>query len=212
VKKSLFLALGAIAITATPAVFAQQTERETETLQVQTQEGTTRPTKDVGALSRQSERDYVANPTGVSLGGMLGNGFSDSYGIGLGLKGGYTLPSRVYIGGNLNYHFGSSAEFNGAQISQSTWYVGPEAGYDFGVGSVIVRPVVGVGMGFNSGQISGVEVAGDDPTTTRVRPYIAPGASVHYPIGDFFVGADSRVMIMSDNNAFTLFGTGGVHL
>ena len=205
-KKILFLATTALAMSGTTVALAQENEKK---LEVQTQSGTERPPTDIGALSTKQRRDFVANPTGISFGGMIGNGFSDQYGIGLGLKGGYTLPSRIYVGGNINYHFGTSQEFRGTTIDSTTWYVGPEAGYDLGLGPVIVRPVLGIGAGFNTQNIRGA-IANESDTDARF--YVAPGASVHYPIGNFFVGGDSRVMIMSDANAFTLFGTGGVHL
>ncbi len=200
-KKILFLATTALAMSGTSVVLAQE---------IQTQRGTAQPPTDIGALSREAPRDFVANPTGVSFGGMLGYGFGDQYGVGLGAKGGYTFPNRVYVGGNLNYHFGTSQDFlDNNTVSSTTWFLGPEAGYDFGVGPVILRPVVGVGMGFNTNTVQGTLANTDD---TRVRPYIAPGASVHYPIGNFFVGGDGRFMIMSDANSLNLLGTAGVHL
>jgi hypothetical protein len=37
-----------------------------------------------------------------------------------------------------------------------------------------------------------------------------PGATLIYPIGSAFVGADARYLIVSESNAFSLFATGGM--
>jgi hypothetical protein len=146
----------------------------------------------------------------------VGFGLGEAYGLGLGARFGYTLPRRVYVGGIAGYHFGSTAESQGVEIKNKTWYFGPEAGYDFGVGKVILRPVLGLGLAFRNQDVSApgnaVAAAGAEPSETDTRVYVAPGASVVYPIGNFFVGADSRVMLMSSNNTMTFMGALGAHL
>ncbi len=37
-----------------------------------------------------------------------------------------------------------------------------------------------------------------------------PGATLLYPLGSAFIGADARFLIVSDFNAFSMFATGGV--
>ncbi len=207
----MIFALTALALSVPTVAVAE--EIKITTPKVNTAAGSEQPRTDVGELSRKNERDFVANPTGFSGGAMLGTGFSDRMGIGTGLKAGYTFPNRIYVGGLMNYHFGKSLEYAGSEISTRSYYLGPEAGYDVGLGKVILRPVVGLGYAFSRESVSGnaaAQVA--DSTNTNSRVYVAPGASVHYPIGNFFVGGDARYMVMTGDNALTLFGSGGVHL
>jgi hypothetical protein len=173
-------------------------------------------TTDVGDLSRKNKRDFVKDPTGWSAGANMGFGLGDAYGLGFGGRAGYTLPGRVYVGGIVGYHIGNTAESQGVEIKNRTWYFGPEAGYDLGVGKVLVRPVLGLGLGFRHQAVSGADgaavAANTSATETDARVYVAPGASVIYPIGNFFVGGDSRTMIMKGNNTMTFMGTLGAHL
>ena len=61
--------------------------------------------------------------------------------MGLGARGGFTLPFNFYVGGTFLYHVGTSA--NGT--SSNVWYLGGEGGYDIATGPITVRPYVGVG-------------------------------------------------------------------
>lgn len=185
-------------------------DKHTVTLTTNTSKGHEEPATDIGSVSTKNARDFVANPTGVSFGGALGTGTSNSYGLGLGVRGGYTFPSRLYVGGIGAYHFGNKESFQDNSIRRSSWYVGPELGYDIGAGPLLVRPVMGLGLGYTTGEISGPGIA----TTNDTKPklFLSPGAEVMYPIGNFYVGADGRYMYMRDNDAITLFATGGLHL
>lgn len=65
------------------------------------------------------------------------------FGLGIGLDGGYTLPSAVYLGGNFDYFFGENESDSG--LGQ----LAAEAGYDLGLGeNFVVRPKVGAGIAF----------------------------------------------------------------
>lgn len=190
-------------------------EKHDISITTNTERGHVEPATDIGSLSTKNRRDYIANPTGFSAGGMIGGGTAGGYGFGLGAKAGYTLTNRIYLGGMFDYHFGTSESFANNTIRNQTWYFGPEAGYDIGVGPVLLRPVVGLGLMFHNGSLSGTEVAsipGAEQSTTATRVYVAPGVGAVYPIGNFFVGGDARYMITTDNNSLTLFGTGGFHL
>lgn len=184
-----------------------------ESLKITTSPGSENPpTTDVADLSTRSRRDFVADPTGVSLGGTLGLGTQETYGFGVGLKGGYTLPSRLYIGGVANYHIGTQTEALGNTISNRTWYLGPEVGYDVGVGSkVILRPVLGLGLAFRNQSANGPALA-NAGNQTDTRLYVAPGASVIYPIGNFFLGGDARLMFNTEETNLGLYATAGAHL
>ena len=139
----------------------------------------------------------------ASVAGLLGYGFKDGVGLGLGVRGGYTLPMNVYIGGTLVYHLGKSE----GGFSEHIAYVGVEGGYDLVAGPVVVRPYVGLGDAI-------VTVKSDVPGFGSISGSsgnfaVWPGASVLYPLGSAFVGGDARFLIVNDFNAFSLFATAG---
>lgn len=209
-KKLLSSAIVLAAVTLPTFAFAEKITAKVTTPNIQTASGSEDPDNtDVRHLSRKNTRDFVKDPTGISAAANVGIGSND-YGVGFGLRGGYTMPYRLYLGGIANYHVGNDSNVGDVRQSTRVGYFGPEAGYDLGVGKVLLRPVLGFGLAFRTEQREGGNVASVDQTL--VRPYIAPGASVMVPIGNFFVGADSRYMINRDNGAITLLGAVGAHL
>src|ERR1700691_5865870 len=106
----------------------------------------------------QSEPDRP----GVSVGLLLGYGFDDAYKFGLGARGGYTLPQKVYIGGTFVYHFGESQSDGSTTASEHLFYLGPEGGYDFAIpgAPILVRPYLGLGFESVSVSVSGPEFNG----------------------------------------------------
>lgn len=182
-----------------------------QSVEINTAPGGQNAPTDIGAVSPKNRRDFVADPAGFSVGGSLGLGTQDSYGFGVGLKAGYTLPNRLYFGGVGNYHIGNQTEALGNTISNHVWYLGPEAGYDVGVGPVIVRPALGLGFAFRSQSANGPGLS-NAGNQTDTRLYIAPGASVIAPIGNFFVGGDARIMFTTEETNLGLYAVGGAHL
>jgi hypothetical protein len=156
----------------------------------------------------------------VSAGVLLGDGFGDWYGAGLGIRGGYTLPMRVYVGGTFVYHFGTSPQYPGYSGTTKVLYAGPEGGYDIAVGPVLVRPGLGLGLALLQGNRPDCMTtsAGTRCTTvddSQARFSLWPGVMGAYPIGNFFLGADARYVIVmgegsGDVSAFSLFLTGGM--
>ena len=157
------------------------------------------------ALAVPALADIPTSPTAghASVGALLGYGFKDEVGFGLGARGGYTLPMNIYVGGMLTYFFGAH--------DVSSFLIGPEGGYDFSVGPVVLRPYLGFGPDFVS--VSGsecvlgscVSVSGGD---TKFAFWL--GGAALYPITpNWFVGGDMRVLIVSDFTNFQLFATGG---
>ncbi|HEX4334595.1 MAG TPA: hypothetical protein VH062_01705 [Polyangiaceae bacterium] len=134
-------------------------------------------------------------------GAMLGYGFKDVVGVGLGVRGGYTLPMNVYVGGTFVYHFGAD--------HVSSFVLGVEGGYDFYLDPVIVRPYLGLGPDFFS--VSSVcfqGICGGSGSDTKFAAW--PGVAVFYPITEnWLVGGDARVQIVSDVTNFQLFVNGG---
>jgi hypothetical protein len=75
---------------------------------------------------------------GASIGGLIGFGV-DYYGFATGIRGGYTLPAHVYLGGTFLFNTG----FAGWGAGFTTGF---EGGYEFAAGPVTVRPYGGVGL------------------------------------------------------------------
>jgi len=165
------------------------------------------------ALSVQAMAIEPASTAGhASAAALLGWGFNDPAQFGLGLRGGYTLPMNVYVGGTFVYHLGSSQTVNAVEVSGNVFYLGVEGGYDIAAGPVVVRPYLGLGPAFlhsSSPTFSGFGGSiGGSNTETRFSAW--PGVLGLYPIGSFFAGLDMRVLIVEHASAFSMFATGGM--
>jgi hypothetical protein len=98
-------------------------------------------------------------------------------------------------------------------VSTKLYYFGVEGGYDIAVSSVVIRPYLGLGAATakstipSTCPIPGFCVGG---STSETKFAVWPGATLLYPIGSAFIGADARFLVVSDFNAFSLFATGGL--
>jgi hypothetical protein len=153
----------------------------------------------------QSEPDRP----GVSVGLLLGYGFDDAYKFGLGARGGYTLPQKVYIGGTFVYHFGESQSDGSTTASEHLFYLGPEGGYDFAIpgAPILVRPYLGLGFESVSVSVSGPEFNG-----TTIGGGSAsglsfwPGVTGLYSITpNISAGLDARVVLATFGGGDTTF-------
>jgi hypothetical protein len=155
---------------------------------------------------------------GWSVAGLLGLGFSNYYGFGIGGRGGYTLENHVYLGGILQYNFGWS--------SYASFYTGFEGGYDIPAGPLLVRPYGGLGpawitypsiyTGCGAQVIGGVVVTNGVCQSTATVSYFAFwfGGTAIYPINDlWFVGGDLRFFVIPGYGPEAIsggvMGTGG---
>jgi hypothetical protein len=165
--------------------------------------------------SEVDTRWSVAPLLGFSTGGLS---------LGFGIRGGKTLSNRIYIGGTFVYNTGGSstaypyATYTGypyyepqyagyaATTSWSTFYTGPEGGYDINVKHVLLRPYLGLGLAQTSvsystsaavptGVPGGVVVPATGSTSAGAFAFW-PGFAVLYdiPHSSFFVGGDTRVL------------------
>src|SRR4051812_35736486 len=135
----------------------------------------------------------------ASAGALLGYGFKDGVGVGLGVRGGYTLPMNLYLGGTFVYHLGKSESSAFGDISTHLYYFGVEGGYDLSVAPVVIRPYLGLGAATASatvpgGNFGGVSVPSYSASDTKIAFW--PGATVLYPIGSAFVGGDARFLVV----------------
>lgn len=170
------------------------------------------PASDTGQSPPRAEQHTL--PTqGLSLAGLVGNGFEDGVNVGFGARVGYGFD-RVYVGGTLVYHLGETRKANtlggSEDVSVNVWYFGGELGYDLAAGPLIVRPYGGVGMGTARGCLGGT-------CDTESRAYLAPGVTALYPLSDrLFAGVDARFVVPLDDDSdfdhFGLFATVGGYL
>jgi hypothetical protein len=137
---------------------------------------------------------------------------------GLGGRVGYTLTNNIYVGGTLVYHFGSSSQISDGNLtlkgSKTLTYFGPEGGYEFVAGPVIVRPFVGIGPAVLSTTTSYCPAGQpcQDFSSNPVNFAAWIGGTALLPLGSFFVGADLRGVIVTTDNASSVgaFGTAGM--
>lgn len=146
-----------------------------------------------------------------SAAALVGNGFKDGINFGVGARGGYMVTNEIYAGGMFTYNFGKSE----GGIDVTSYIISGEVGYNIPLegSNFTVRPYVGLGIATASasGDISylGYSYSVDESSSEF---YLAPGVVCTVPVGDnLFVGADARYMIISDLNAFGIYGTIGMN-
>ncbi|HEU4409783.1 MAG TPA: hypothetical protein VFS43_31310 [Polyangiaceae bacterium] len=175
-----------------------------------------------------------AGPRPYSAAGLLGFGFSerpDSQGVGLGVRGGMTLPSGLYLGGTAVYHLGGRAEVVGRTASYpeysndplrysdvvlaNAFYLGGEAGAEFEVGPLMIRPYAGLGFHGVLSTTRQLQPTGQITEKSSFDPglYVAPGLTALYPLPEsYFAGLDSRYVITPFDlsaRGVALFATAG---
>jgi hypothetical protein len=174
------------------------------------------------ALAEEAQQAASGDSGGgsISVAGLIGYGIHDSggengYGVGFGLRGGYTLDMGVYAGVTYVHHLGYSVDVPGGSASFGIGFAGVEGGYGIDAGPVTVRPELGLGMGMARGEacvtILGTEACGD---ASESALSLWPGASILYPAGSIFFGANARYYVVTgdkinDANAPAFYGTVG---
>ncbi len=143
------------------------------------------------------------------------------YGLGIGLKGGYTLDQGVYVGGAFDYFFGGSEEgsvpgVGSGEVSFNIWTLQAEVGYDLGLmPEAVLRPKLGLGLTSLGGEscftVGGQENCEDGESQSNFS--LSPGAQFLYSLDGPFITADVRynIVFTSDNEGDgngLLFGVG----
>jgi hypothetical protein len=158
----------------------------------------------LAASSAMAQVDPHADREGASVGVLLGYGFNDGYHLGLGVRGGYTLAQKIYIGGTFVYNFGND--------NVSLFYVGPEGGYDFVIPSapqVMIRPYLGLGLAeahFSGETATAGGVTVSVPGASSGGFAFWPGVSGFYSFNENWSGGlDARVIVDTDGDGDTAF-------
>jgi hypothetical protein len=123
---------------------------------------------------------------------------ADPYGLGFGIRGGYSLDFHLYVGLFYTYFIGSSETGGAARVNTPTrttsanyMQFGAEVGYDWWVGPIILRPslLVGGALGLTNVTTGKVHSVGD--------MIFGPGFTVVHPWDQFFIGGDGRFLLAS---------------
>jgi hypothetical protein len=138
---------------------------------------------------------------GWEASGALGTGFSDTYGLGIAGRVGYTLPVGVYLGGQVQAYWGQST---GGQTGHAT-FVGADVGYKlFPFEALEVRPYVFGGPAFISQSIDSAPFV-----KSKTGFAVQPGALTVVHMGPAFVGADFHFLATPSPFGVALLGSAG---
>jgi hypothetical protein len=160
------------------------------------------------AGTRGAEANYPAAALSWSHGQMNGGARygSDNLNLGLGARGGYTLPNGFYIGGMFDYFIGETQTVSsgGTSVSASAhmWDVGAEGGFDFSLtDAVMIRPFIGLGIAEASGQVCMDQVGGPMCiNASNSDSFIEVGGLINYLTGSLMFGGDVRLLAASGSS------------
>jgi hypothetical protein len=147
----------------------------------------------------------------LSLGLLIGYGITleenaNPWGFGFGARVGYNFGG-FYLGGRFSVFLGnefqeqqrgttSSGDFR-MSVAYSSVEIGPEVGYDILVGSLDIRPLLGVGITIVSLTEGATALRPAGRSSSDGQPYLAPGVSLLLsPSDSFFIGLDARLMFI----------------
>jgi hypothetical protein len=161
----------------------------------------------------------------LEVGLLLGYGFTtdkgtfgpDPYGLGFGLRAGYELDFKLFIGAGFEYYLGSSetraASFGGVSAGSidaaaNYMFMHVEAGYDFWVSDVIIRPSLWLGVGIGTQDPHPIS----NKKKTVSDFFFGPAVSGLYTMESIFIGGDFRLHQVTGDGASTIaiYATGGM--
>lgn len=168
-------------------------------------------------LAKSTEGRVADRQTGRPLRVDALAGFTSNYlGATLGVRVGKRVFPRINLGGTFIYHLGhsTSSVVGGvtAESSSSAFYLGPEAGYDFDVGPVLVRPSVGLGLGSFTSRASMLGTPAVSTTATELVFWLGGAGLYDIPDTSFMVGADLRLVLVPYGSALAALVTAGIKL
>lgn len=160
--------------------------------------------------SAQVRRGGLATANKVSLAVALGYGFvvtdegdldddANPYGLGFGLRGGYTLDAGIYLGGLYQLYGGEKVGNDTVNGRMYQTNVAGEIGYDLALGDALVlRPSVAIGSTVALGEVCVL----DRCTSDHTDPYllVAPAATLVISLGKLYIGGEARYFFLPDND------------
>ncbi len=151
------------------------------------------------------------SPTGLEKPGLhqgfegsvgIGSGFSDTYGLAMEGRLGYSFEPGIYAGGAISYFIGQTVDSQSAHAT----FLGGELGYKYyPTPRIEIRPYVFMGPAFiTQVNISPFFVA------SKTDFAVQPSGMVMYHAGDAFVGADVRWLVTPSPNTLAVLASGGI--
>lgn len=183
------------------------------------------------SLFFRSTDAHALGPIEAEVGARLGyatnpdSNISNPLGTDIGIRGGLELFHKLYLGGNVQYYFGSevntplSGPGTDGSVSTHTFLLGFEAGYSIHVSLLTIRPQLGIGDAslttfgtYSPSAITGPTL--NNYTQTNTRLYLEPGVVALINFGLVYVGADANILVITDansqdGNAYSSFAFGG---
>lgn len=152
----------------------------------------------------RSDVSYGTLSAQFDYGIWTGDGDTNLYGPGIGVRGGFTLSPGVYLGADFDYFFGHSVDAGGPAGSGSSRvnvydFMG-EVGYDFWAhGNGILRPKLGIGVGIakasGCAQVNGI--GGGCVVSSESGLALAPGLQYIHFFDTLFLTLEARYQTVS---------------
>ena len=178
------------------------------------------------SVAAQAQEAFTAEKATVSVGLGYGlytgdemGGDFNPYGVGLHVRGGYTLPMNLYLGGLFEYYLGATEEEGDFEASANIYQIMFEGGYDVALGpTAVIRPVLGLGYSTVSSEVclgdTGIPGFSGCSDTSQSKLAISPGAVALLDFGSVFGTASARYnhIFVEDGNADAILLGVGVGL
>jgi hypothetical protein len=144
---------------------------------------------------------------GYGFGLEPGRPVVDEYGIGYGVRSGYTWSGTpLYLGATVLRYDGGVSDTEDVDI----FTLDLELGYEFGAGPLLLRPYLGLGAPLGISNLTQSSEPGQR-AGSGISLQAVPGLLASYQLGPLSVGAEARWALVLDwKNALSLLGSAGV--
>lgn len=127
-----------------------------------------------------------------------GDGDTNFYGPGVGVRGGFTLDPGLYLGANFDYFAGE--KISGTSVRANVYDFVGEVGFDFWVHpNGILRPKLGIGLGVAKvgGCASPAGLVNVCASRSENGLVLAPGVQYLHFLSDVFISLEARYQTVS---------------
>jgi hypothetical protein len=147
------------------------------------------------ASSGSTRTDFSGRPLDprpASVGLLVGYA-TENLNLGLGIRAGYSLFERLYLGGAFMFHFGRSV----GDATVRVFYPSVEIGYDLHLALITLRPYVGAALTVVKGSVGQLSASEESFS-------VYPGLQLDFEIPSTpgFVGIDGRYLIPTGTDSF----------